>query len=77
MHYMMAKALTIWSKETGIDRNPADQIEVRRPDDARDRYLSENELRRLKQALEEKETCKLVALLPELEKRLEENKKTS
>jgi hypothetical protein len=41
---MMAKASTIWSKETGIDRNPADQVEVRRPDDARDRYLSEEEL---------------------------------
>ena len=49
MHHMMAKASTIWSKETGIDRNPADQVEVRRPDDQRDRYLSEEELRRLKQ----------------------------
>jgi len=54
MHHMMAKASTIWSKETGINRNPADQVEVRRPDDARDRYLSEDELRRLKQALDEK-----------------------
>jgi integrase len=54
MHHMMAKASTIWSKETGIDRNPADQVEVRRPDDARDRYLSEDELRRLKLALDEK-----------------------
>jgi integrase len=54
MHHMMAKASTIWSKETGLDRNPADQVEVRRPDDARDRYLSEGELRRLKQALDEK-----------------------
>ncbi len=33
MHHMMEKASTIWSKETGIDRNPADQVEVRRPDD--------------------------------------------
>jgi hypothetical protein len=24
MHHMMGKASTIWSKETGIDRNPAD-----------------------------------------------------
>jgi integrase len=55
MHHMMEKASTIWSKETGLDRNPADQVEVRRPDDARDRYLSEDELRRLKRALDEKE----------------------
>ncbi len=54
MHHMMEKASTIWSKETGIDRNPADQVEVRRPDDQRDRYLSEDELRRLKRALDEK-----------------------
>ena len=54
MHHMMAKASTIWSKETGIDRNPADLVEVRRPDDQRDRYLSEEELRRLKQALDDK-----------------------
>ena len=54
MHHMMAKASTVWSKETGIDRNPADQVEVRRPDDGRDRYLSADELRRLKQALDEK-----------------------
>jgi len=54
MHHMMKKAATIWSKETGIDRNPADLVEVRRPDDQRDRYLSEDELRRLKLALDEK-----------------------
>jgi len=54
MHHMMEKASTIWSRETGIDRNPADQVEVRRPDDQRDRYLSEDELRKLKQALDEK-----------------------
>ena len=54
MHHMMKKAATIWSKESGIDRNPADLVEVRRPDDQRDRYLSEDELRRLKQALDEK-----------------------
>jgi integrase len=58
MHHMMAKATTIWSKETGIDRNPADQVEVHRPDDQRDRYLSEEELKRLKQALDEKTYCK-------------------
>jgi integrase len=54
MHHMMKKAATIWSKDTGIDRNPADQVEVKRPDDQRDRYLSEDELRRLKLALDEK-----------------------
>src|ERR1700733_11691657 len=32
MHHLMEKASTIWSKETGIDRNPADQVEVRRLD---------------------------------------------
>jgi integrase len=54
MHHMMAKASTIWSNETGLERDPADSVEVRRPDDARDRYLSEAELRRLKVALDEK-----------------------
>jgi integrase len=55
MHHMMEKASTIWSKETGIDQNPADQVEVKRPDDQRDRYLSEDELPRLKRALDEKQ----------------------
>ncbi len=54
MHHMMKKAATIWSKETGIDRNPADLVEVKRPDDQRDRYLSAEELGRLKQALDER-----------------------
>jgi integrase len=54
MHHMMNKACTIWSKETGIDRNPADAVEVRRPDDARDRYLREDELCKLKLALDER-----------------------
>ena len=45
MHHMMEKAATIWSKETGIDRNPADQVEVKRPDDQRERYLSAEEIR--------------------------------
>lgn len=54
MHHMMEKASTIWSKETGLERNPADAVEVRRPDDARERYLSEVELRRLKAALDGK-----------------------
>lgn len=54
MHHMMEKASTIWSKETGIDRNPADLVEIHRPNDQRDRYLSEEELRRLKRALDER-----------------------
>ena len=54
MHHMMKKAATIWTTDTGIDWNPADQVEVKRPDDQRDRYLSEDELRRLKVALDEK-----------------------
>lgn len=54
MHHMLEKASTIWSKQTGLERNPADAVEVRRPDDARERYLSEAELRRLKRALDGK-----------------------
>ena len=54
MHHMMEKAATIWSKGTGIDRNPADQVEVKRPDDERNRYLSREELGRLMKVLDEK-----------------------
>jgi integrase len=54
MHHMMKKAATIWSKETGIDRNPADAIEVKRPDDQRNRYLGAEEIARLKAALDQK-----------------------
>jgi integrase len=54
MHHMMEKASTIWSKETGIDRNPADLIEVRRPNDQRDRYLSAEEVSSLKASLDGK-----------------------
>jgi integrase len=54
MHHMMEKAATTWAKETGIDRNPADQVEVKRPDDERNRYLSKEELRRLMAVLDEK-----------------------
>ena len=54
MHHMMGKASTIWSKETGIDRNPADEVEVKRPDDQRERYLDADEISRLKAALDEK-----------------------
>ena len=52
MHHMMEKAATIWSKETGIDRNPADQVEVKRPDDQRERYLSAEEIASLKATLD-------------------------
>ena len=54
MHHMMEKASTIWAPETGIDRNPASLIEVRRPNDSRERYLSEDELQRMKTALDER-----------------------
>ena len=54
MHHMMGKAATVWCLETGIDRNPADDVDVVRPDDQRDRYLSGDEIRKLKQALDEK-----------------------
>jgi len=54
MHHMMARASTIWSHDIGIDRNPADPVEVNRPDDQRDRYLSEDEIRRLRESLEQK-----------------------
>lgn len=54
MHHMMGKAAAIWSKETGIDRNLADEVEVKRPNDQRERYLSVEELPRLKQTLDEK-----------------------
>jgi integrase len=54
MHHMMEKACTIWSKEAGIDRNPADQIEVERPDDQRGRYLSAEEIASLKNCLDQK-----------------------
>ncbi len=54
MRHMMGKAATIWSAETGIERNPASGVEVRRPDDARDRFLSATEIRSLNKALEAK-----------------------
>ena len=54
MHHMLGKAATIWSNETGINRNPADLVEVRRPNDQRDRYLSIPELRSLKRWLDQK-----------------------
>ena len=41
-------------RATGLDRNPADLVEVRRLDDSRERYLSEGELHRLMEALDER-----------------------
>jgi integrase len=52
MHHMMGNAATIWSKETGIDRNPADLVEVRRPNDQRERYLSSEEIVNLKSTID-------------------------
>ena len=54
MHHMMEKSATIWTKETGIDRNPADQVEVKRPDDQRERYLAIEEIVSMKQVLDAK-----------------------
>jgi hypothetical protein len=54
MHHMMNKASTIWSKETGIDRNPADQVKIRRPNDQRERFLSAGEIQRLKACLDQR-----------------------
>jgi integrase len=54
MHHMMRKASTIWATISGIDRNPADQVEVEHVDDTRKRYLSEEELPRLMVALDER-----------------------
>lgn len=54
MHHMMRKASTIWATTTGSDRNPADQVEGEHIDDTRKRYLSEEELLRLKVALDER-----------------------
>src|SRR6266851_1120939 len=54
MHHMMEKAATIWSKETGVDRNPADEVEVRRPDDQRERYPAAEEIASLKSSLDGK-----------------------
>jgi integrase len=54
VHHMMEKAATIWSKETGINRNPADEVEVRRPNDQRERYLAAEEIASLKGSLDGK-----------------------
>jgi integrase len=54
MHHMMEKAATIWTQETGIDRNPADLVEVKRPDDQRKRYLAAEEVVSLRTVLDRK-----------------------
>jgi site-specific recombinase XerD len=54
MHHLMGKACTLWSKQTGIDRNPADQTEIKRADDQRERYLPSDELAALKTRLDQK-----------------------
>lgn len=54
MHHMMGKASTIWSQETGVDRNPSDAVEVYRPDDQRERYLEVQEIQSLKSTLDSK-----------------------
>ncbi len=51
---MMRKASTIWATVTGLDRNPADQVEVEHINDARKRYLSEAEPLQLEVALDER-----------------------
>ncbi len=54
MHHMMRKASTIWARITGLNYNPADQVEVEHIDDTRKRYLTEQEFVRLRQALDAK-----------------------
>ena len=54
MRHMMGKASKTWSEDTGIDRNPAASVEVKRPNDQRERYLDSDEISRLKTALDEK-----------------------
>jgi integrase len=54
LHHMLGRAATIWSKETGIDRNPADQIEIQRVDDQRDRFLNHEEIQRLRKAVDQR-----------------------
>ena len=58
----------ISSKETGIDRNPADQVEVCRPDDQRERYLSAEEIGSLKRSLDQTINFKSFELLDRVTK---------
>ena len=52
MHHMLGRAATVWTKDTGLARNPAAGIKIRRPDDQRDRFLLAEELPSLKKALD-------------------------
>ena len=52
LHHLFGRAMTVWTKDTGLSRNPADEVEVERPDDARDRFLTEEEIPRLKRCLD-------------------------
>ena len=52
MHHMLGRAASVWTKDTGLTRNPADEVEIERPDDQRDRFLLADELIRLKGALD-------------------------
>ena len=52
LHHLFGRATTVWTKDTGLSRNPADEVEVERPDDSRDRFLTEEEIPRLKRSLD-------------------------
>jgi len=52
LHHMLGRAATVWSKETGLNRNPADQVEILRPNDQRDRFLTREEIRALRHELD-------------------------
>jgi len=54
--HMMEKASTIWASGTGIDRNPAGLIEVRRANDSSERCLSEDELAPIRQTSRKRES---------------------
>ena len=44
LHHLLSRASSVWATETGLNRNPADDIEVVRPNDQRDRFLSRDEM---------------------------------
>jgi hypothetical protein len=54
MHHIVGKASGVWSKETDVDRNPVDLVEVKRPDDQRERHLTAGEIATVKSTLDEK-----------------------
>ena len=53
LHHLLGRAKSVWRKETGLTLNPADDIEVERPKDERDRFLSKPETAALKKALDD------------------------